>query len=386
MILRLLGRGNGRSEPRTGNQLASFGLDMRQLTQELATLTGHPVQPPDLTAVRALIEGKRVLVTGAGGSIGSELCRQLRELNPEQLFMLDRDESALHELQLSIRGSALLDTPETVLADIRDPRGLDMLFAELQPQIIFHAAALKHLPLLQRYPREAWMTNVHGTRHVLEAAERHGVERFVNVSTDKAASPVSVLGRSKRVAEALTAHAAERTGLPYVSVRFGNVLGSRGSVVPTFVEQVRRGGPLTITHPEVTRFLMTIPQACSLVLSAVSIGEPGETLVLDMGSPVRMVDLATTIADLAGVECPIVYTGLRPGEKLHEELFSDHEQIQRSDEAGLSRVRCSAIDPATLPSITEWSQAVREMMIPTGRDPLFTALPQPAPQLVRAVG
>src|SRR5699024_2727056 len=197
------------------------------------------------------------------------------DLDPGRLLMLDRDESALHELQLTLDGSALLDTPETILADIRDPEAIDAVFETHRPQIVFHAAALKHLPLLQRYPREAWMTNVHGTSHLLQAALRHGTGRFVNVSTDKAAGPVSVLGRSKRIAEALTAHAAETSGLAFVSVRFGNVLGSRGSVVPTFVEQVRRGGPLTITHPEVTRFVMTIPEACALLLSAVTVGQPG---------------------------------------------------------------------------------------------------------------
>ncbi|MFC7376086.1 polysaccharide biosynthesis protein [Brachybacterium sp. GCM10030268] len=394
MILRLLGRGHGPDsldrDPAATSPLTPFGLDMSALTSRLTALNGHTTMAPDLGPVRELVAGKRVLVTGAGGSIGSELCRQLRGLDPARLSLLDRDESALHELQMSMNGAALLDTPDTVLADIRDPRALDAVFAEHRPQLVVHAAALKHLPLLQRYPREAWMTNVHGTRNVLEAATRHGAERLVNISTDKAASPTSVLGRSKRVAEALTAHYAERTGLPFVSVRFGNVLGSRGSVVPTFVEQVRRGGPLTITHPEVSRFVMTIPQASSLVLSAVTVGAPGETLVLDMGRPVRMVDVATAIAELAGVECAIVYTGLRPGEKLHEELFSEYEQLDRTEHDGISRVRCASIDPATLPGVEEWSDHVRELMIPSGYDPLFTT-PEPAavaaaePQQIMAV-
>lgn len=381
MIRRLLGRRDGRDRlvPRVTDgaavepRLIPAPLDMQDLTRRLVALSGHAPQAPDLGAAGELVAGRRVLVTGAGGSIGAELVRQLRGLRPARLVLLDRDESALHELLMSLDGAALLDTPETVLADIRDPRSLDAAFAEHRPEMVFHAAALKHLPLLQRFPREAWMTNVHGTRHVLDAACRHGTRRFVNISTDKAASPSSVLGRSKRVAEALTAHVAEHTGLPFVSVRFGNVLGSRGSVVPAFVEQVRRGGPLTITHPEVSRFVMTIPQACALVLSATTVGGPGETLVLDMGEPVRIVDLAGAITELSGVECPIIYTGLRPGEKLHEELFSEHEQLDRTEQDGISRIRCTPIDPAALPGIDAWSPHVREMMVPSVRDPLAVA-------------
>lgn len=382
MILDLFGRRPQRVTAPLSGPTVTWGMDMRLLARELAALSGSPRPAPDLGAAGELITGRRVLITGAGGSIGSELTRQVRDLAPGRLLMLDRDESALQELQLGLDGSGLLDSPETVLRDIRDAEGMDEVFAEFRPQVVLHAAALKHLPLLQRYPREAWMTNVHGTRNVLDAAMRHGAEHVVNISTDKAADPQNVLGRSKRIAEGLTAHAAAETGRPYVSVRFGNVLGSRGSVVPTFVDQVRRGGPLTVTHPEVTRYVMTIPEACSLVLTAAALGAPGETLTLDMGAPVRMVDIATTIADLAGVSCPIVYTGLRPGEKLHEDLHALSERGDRTEHAGIARVHCPPLDPAALPGSEDWDEVTRELLLP---GPQATALPAPAALATRPV-
>ena len=342
---------------------ASWMPPMSDLAAEVLDRLGHPRPAVDLGAARALLAGRRVLVTGAGGSIGAELTRQVRGLGPSRVLMLDRDESALQELQLGLEGHGLLDSAETILADIRDPRAVDAVFAEHRPEVVLHAAALKHLPLLQRYPREAWLTNVHGTRHVLEAAMRSGTTHLVNISTDKAADPACVLGGSKRIAEGLTAHAASSTGSAYVSVRFGNVIGSRGSVLPTFVEQVRRGGPLTITDPDVTRYVMTIPQACSLVLCALAVGEGGQTLVLDMGDPVRVADIAAQVAELAGVECDVVYTGLRPGEKLHEDLMTAHEILGCTDQDGIHRVRCESIDPRDLPGVDEWSDAVRSMLV-----------------------
>lgn len=366
MMANLFGRRREAQTVPTSGPTVTWGMDMRLLARELAALSGSLRPAPDPGVAAELITGRRVLITGAGGSIGSELTRQVRGLAPSRLLMLDRDESALQELQLGLDGSGLLDTPETLLRDIRDAEGVDEVFAEFRPQVVLHAAALKHLPLLQRYPREAWMTNVHGTRNVLDSAVRYDAEHVVNVSTDKAADPQNVLGRSKRLAEALTAHAAAETGRPYVSVRFGNVLGSRGSVVPTFVDQVRRGGPLTVTHPEVTRFVMTIPEACSLVLTAAALGNSGETLILDMGAPVRMVDIATTIADLAGVSCPIVYTGLRPGEKLHEDLHSVGESGDRTEHAGIMRVHCPPLDPVALPGPEDWGRSTRELLLGEG--------------------
>ncbi len=303
----------------------------------------RPIQT-DLSAIAEYLNGKVVLVTGAGGSIGSELSRQLKRMGPSKLLLLDRDESALHAVQLSIYGQGLLDTDDIVLCDIRDEDALRKIFTKHRPQVVFHAAALKHLPMLEQYPEEGWKTNVLGSLNVLTAAREVGVERFVNISTDKAADATSVLGQTKRLAERLTAHLAEETGVPYLSVRFGNVLGSRGSVLYTFRAQIERGGPLTVTHPDVTRFFMTIPEACELVLQAGAIGRPADVLVLDMGKPVKIVDVAKRLLEESGrTDIEIEFTGLRPGEKLHEVLFSDGEQNVQSRHPLISRVSVPSI-------------------------------------------
>ena len=302
--------------------------DIRDLTEE-DLLGRHQVQT-NLEEIAGYLTGRKVLVTGAGGSIGSELCRQLQRYAPAELMMLDRDESALHHVQLSMTGRAMLDTPDTILADIRDHSRLMELFAERRPDVVFHAAALKHLPLLEQYPDEAYKSNVIGTLNVLEAAAAAEVSVFVNISTDKAANPISVLGYSKRVAERLTSTMAETqiTGT-YLSVRFGNVLGSRGSVLTTFRKQIAAGGPITVTDRDVTRFFMTIPESVQLVIQAGAIGRSGEVLVLDMGLPVRIYDVARRLAAQAEDHVEIVFTGLRKGEKLHEELFGDGELDHR---------------------------------------------------------
>ncbi len=306
--------------------------DLRDL--DLTDLLGRHQIETDVQSVAGYLQGKRVLVTGAGGSIGSELCRQIRNFGPAELLMLDRDESALHTVQLSLYGRALLDTPDVILCDIRDADALRSVFASRMPEVVFHAAALKHLPMLEQFPDEGWKTNVLGTLNVLEAALEADVERFVNISTDKAANPVSVLGYTKRIAERLTAGVAADSGRAYLSVRFGNVLGSRGSVVVAFAEQIAAGGPVTVTHPEVSRFFMTIPEAVELVIQAAAIGRPGEALVLDMGAPVRIDDVARQLIDLTDRKVSVVYTGLRDGEKLHEELFgageADHRPLHRA--------------------------------------------------------
>jgi FlaA1/EpsC-like NDP-sugar epimerase len=315
----------------------SIGLgDLRDL--DITDLLGRRPVRIDVTAIAGYLSGRRVLVTGAGGSIGSELCRQIQRFGPSELLMLDRDESALHATQLSIRGSAPLDTPDMILADIRDAPTLNSLFAERRPEVVFHAAALKHLPILEQYPDEAWKTNVIGTQNVLEAAACGGVDRFVNISTDKAANPTSVLGRSKRIGERLVASAAFHSGGTYLSVRFGNVLGSRGSVLTIFTEQLAAGGPMTVTHPDVTRYFMTIPEAVQLVAHAAAIGSPGEALVLDMGDPVRIDDVARQLMQITGRTVRIVYTGLRPGEKLHEELFGVGERDRRPTHPTVSHI------------------------------------------------
>jgi FlaA1/EpsC-like NDP-sugar epimerase len=321
--------------------------DVRDL--KLDDLLGRSPAQLDEDAIAAEIAGRRVLVTGAGGSIGSEMCRQIHRFGPAALIMLDRDESALHAAQLSIYGRAMLDMDDTVLADIRDWRAMQRIFDKCRPEVVIHAAALKHLPLLEKYPLEAWMTNVVGTWNVLCAARGARVKTFVNISTDKAANPISVLGFSKRVTERLTAAAATGMDGRFLSVRFGNVLGSRGSVLEAFARQIEEGGPVTVTHADVTRFFMTIPEACQLVLQAATIGRSGEALVLEMGVPVRIAEVARmmiTRAQRDDVE--IVYTGLRAGEKLHEELFGRGEiRDCRPSHPLVSHV---SVPPLTLPS------------------------------------
>ncbi len=314
----------------------------------ITDLLGRRPVRTDVAAVAGHFAGKRILVTGAGGSIGSELCRQLHHFGPAELIMLDRDESALHAIQLALHGRALLDSDETILADIRDPHRIREVFEQFRPQIVFHAAALKHLPLLERYPAEAVKSNVFGTRNVLEAAAACGVESFVNISTDKAADPVSVLGYSKRVAERLTAHMAGQAAGSYLSVRFGNVLGSRGSVLTTLSAQVAAGGPVTVTHPEVTRYFMTVDEAVQLVLQAAVIGSSGEVLVLDMGDPVRIADIARRLAAGAPHPVDIIFTGLRPGEKLAEDLLGQGEVDNRPRHPLIRHARVTQLPPERL--------------------------------------
>ncbi|ADU49151.1 polysaccharide biosynthesis protein [Intrasporangium calvum] len=298
--------------------------------------------------ISSYVSDKVVLITGAGGSIGSELARQVHALGPASLVLLDRDESALHAVQLSIDGSGLLDADNLVLCDIRDIDALAHVFDRHRPDVVFHAAALKHLPMLERFPEEGWKTNVLGTLNVLQCAVDVEVAHFVNVSTDKAADATSVLGQTKRLAERLTAWFGDETGRSYLSVRFGNVLGSRGSVLDTFRAQIDRGGPVTVTDPDVTRYFMTIPEACELVLQAGAIGAAGDVLVLDMGQPVRIVDVARRLIDESGRSVDITFTGLRQGEKLHEVLLSSAEQGRPTSHALITRVSAPPLDPVPL--------------------------------------
>jgi len=300
--------------------------DISDVTEE--DLMGRRPIKTDEGEITAFIRGKRILVTGAGGSIGSELVRQIYRYRPEALFLLDRDESALHQTQLTLDGSGTLTSPNLILADIRDAARVESVLSSIDPQIVFHAAALKHLPLLERYPEEAFKTNVCGTANLLRAAFDHNVTHFVNISTDKAADPTSVLGKSKLLTEQLTAGVPEESKRTFVSVRFGNVLGSRGSVIDTFRFQIQKGGPVTVTDENVTRYFMTVREAVHLVLQAAVIGAHGDTLILDMGSPIRINDLARHMISRSGREIRIEYTGLRPGEKQHEVLTSTLEQPQ----------------------------------------------------------
>ncbi|CAB4862069.1 unannotated protein [freshwater metagenome] len=323
--------------------------DLRPVSD--ADLLGRNPSDIDTDAVANYINGKRVLVTGAGGSIGSELCRQLARLNPAKLVMLDRDENGLHRVQLSMHGHALLDSPDLALADLRDHQRIRDLFELHRPQVVFHAAALKHLPLLEAAPSEAWKTNVVGTHNVLEAAQAVGVERLVNISTDKAADPASVLGYAKRVTERLTSFAGKQSDGTFVSVRFGNVLASNGSVLTSFRSQAAAGGPLTVTHRDVTRYFMTVEEAVRLTIYAAAIGRSGEVLILDMGSPVRIADLAERLAVQHNPRLEVVYTGLRPGEKLHEDLIAANEADNRPVHPLITHVEVPALSFAVASSL-----------------------------------
>lgn len=333
---------------------------LRQLN--VADLLGRRPVRTDVNSMAGYINSKVVLVTGAGGSIGAELARQLYKLGPKKLVLVDRDESALHGVQLSIYGVGLLDTDDMVLCDIRDYESLRAVFEHHKPDVVFHAAALKHLPMLERFPAEGWKTNVHGSYNVLRCAHEVGTGTVVNVSTDKAADASSVLGRSKRIAERVTSWFAEEYGMRYLSVRFGNVLGSRGSVLHTFRAQIERGGPVTVTHPEVTRYFMTIPEACELVLQAGAIGEPGDVLVLDMGEPVKIVDVAKRLIAESGEDIDINFTGLRHGEKMHEVLFSHLEKGAPSKHPLISHVHVPPLDPSRLPSKRPGREVLKELV------------------------
>jgi FlaA1/EpsC-like NDP-sugar epimerase len=306
----------------------------------------------DTAAVAGLIRGKRVLVTGGGGSIGGELCRQILRCCPIELVLLGHGENSIfsiyHDL-LALPGQETEIFP--IIADIRFQERLHSIMQSYRPQLVFHAAAHKHVPLMEVNPGEAITNNVLGTRNLLAEAQAAGVERFVMISTDKAVNPTSVMGASKRVAELLVHEAARASGKPYVTVRFGNVLGSRGSVVQTFKRQIARGGPITVTDPAMTRYFMTIPEAVQLVLQAAVLGQGGETFVLDMGEPVKIVDLARDLIELSGLQVgrdiDITFVGTRPGEKLFEELFvegeshhrTQHEKIFIADNDSISKMR-----------------------------------------------
>lgn len=321
--------------------------DISEVTEE--DLLGRRPIETDETTICQMLAGRRVLITGAGGSIGSELARQVHRYGPSYLALLDRDESALHAVQMSIQGRALLDSEDIILADIRDEPRMHAVMDNVRPDVVYHAAALKHMPLLERAPDEAYKTNVLGTRNTLVAAVTQGVPVFINISTDKAASPENVLGYSKKMTERLTAGIVAPRGGRYLSVRFGNVLGSRGSVLTAFRAQIAVGGPITVTHPDVTRFFMTIPEAVHLVLQAGTIGDNAETLILDMGEPVSIDSVARHMAKKSGRDIRIVYTGLRRGEKMHEVLIGPEEHGERPKHPLVTHVR---VKPMTVDEVS----------------------------------
>jgi FlaA1/EpsC-like NDP-sugar epimerase len=366
--------------PRPAELLGGLGAgDVREVSE--ADLLGRRVVNTDVGAIAGYLRGKRVLITGAGGSIGSELARQVQGFAPAELVLLDRDESALHATVLSMTGRALLTDDSTVLCDIRDRVALRRVFGERRPEVVFHAAALKHVPMLERFPDEAYKTNVLATHHVLDAAAEFGVERFINVSTDKAADPVNVLGYSKRVTERLTSTVGTGCGRPFVSVRFGNVLGSRGSMLITFRNQIEAGGPVTVTDPDATRYFMMIEEAVALTIQAGAIGRAGEVLVLDMGEPIRIKNVAELLVARSGRDIPIEYTGLRPGEKVHEALFGIDEVDVRPVHPAISHAMVPCLPRADLASLDQidrpgWDAREAMVVLASGKGrpvPLYAA-------------
>ncbi|GMV55052.1 MAG: capsular polysaccharide biosynthesis protein [Betaproteobacteria bacterium] len=324
---------------------------------ELEDLLGREQVQLDTVGLSGLIAGRTVLVTGAGGSIGAELCRQIAVFSPVRLLLLERSEFALYTLEQEMvtRHPSLAFVP--LAADVREPAVLDVVFRQYRPQLVFHAAAYKHVPLMERDNAwEAVRNNVGGTLAVAHAAQRWGVEEFVLVSTDKAVNPTNVMGATKRLAERICTAIQQSSGPRYVTVRFGNVLGSSGSVIPKFREQIARGGPVTVTHPEVTRYFMSIPEAAQLVLQAALMGRGGDIFVLDMGEPVKVAELARDMIRLSGFgddDIRIEFTGLRPGEKLYEELLADSERTLATPHPKLRIARAAPPEPEG------WLDAIR---------------------------
>jgi FlaA1/EpsC-like NDP-sugar epimerase len=299
---------------------------------KIEDLLGREVIQMNNKRIGEEISGKVILVTGAAGSIGSEIVRQLIAYFPAKLVLVDQAESALYDLEYELAGKVPTNVQLIVnVADVSDTRRVSKIFNNHQPDIIFHAAAYKHVPLMENNPYEAIKTNVIGTRILAELASEVGVEKFVMVSTDKAVNPTNVMGATKRLAEMYTQSMNQLEGVKtkFIATRFGNVLGSNGSVIPLFKKQIERGGPVTVTHPEITRYFMTIPEACELVLEAATMGQGGEVFVFDMGESVKIIDLAKKMITLSGLrvdkDIEIRYTGLRPGEKLYEELLNNDE-------------------------------------------------------------
>jgi FlaA1/EpsC-like NDP-sugar epimerase len=310
-------------------------VELQQIrTLQFEDLLARPPVGLDPGPIRRLIAGRRVLVTGAGGTIGGELCRQIAVMSPASLIMVDRYENGLHAICLELQDACPSRALHGVVGDISDAARVNDIFATYRPEIVFHAAAHKHVPLMEESPCEAIKNNVTGSRLLAATAERHGVDRFIMISTDKAVNPISVMGASKRLAELVVRAQAAGSGTTFAIVRFGNVLGSNGSVVPRFLEQIRRGGPVTVTHPEVRRFFMLISEAVQLVLHAAAQATDGATYVLEMGEQIKLVDLARQLIRLSGFvpeeDIPISFVGLRPGEKILEELIGDGETVDRS--------------------------------------------------------
>ncbi|MBQ4230536.1 MAG: polysaccharide biosynthesis protein, partial [Salinivirgaceae bacterium] len=282
-----------------------------------------------INKIQGQIKDKTMLVTGAAGSIGSEIVRQLIKFEPRNIVLFDQAETPMYDIEMELRDTCSASNITIVIGDITDHQRVEEVFAEFKPEIVYHAAAYKHVPMMENNPVEAVRNNVIGTRLIADMAVKYGVKRFVMVSTDKAVNPTNVMGASKRIAEIYTQSLNGKSTTLFITTRFGNVLGSNGSVIPRFKKQIEEGGPITVTHPQITRYFMTIPEACQLVLEAGASGKGGEIFIFDMGKSVKIVDLAKKMIKLSGLELgrdiQITYTGLRPGEKLYEELLANKE-------------------------------------------------------------
>ncbi len=331
--------------------------------------------------IREFISNRRVMVTGGAGSIGQELCRQILRNNPQQLIILERVENELfyleHQFAKSFPGAPYV----TILGDILDASRLEAVMQQYSPEVVFHAAAYKHVPMMESHPAEAVKNNILGTLAVAESAVRHGVEKFVMISTDKAVKPSSVMGASKRIAELICQGLNRKGKARFVVVRFGNVLNSAGSVIPLFKQQIEKGGPVTVTHPDATRYFMSIPEAAQLVMQAGAMGSGGEIFVLDMGEPVKITDLATDMIRLmgfkAGEDIDIVFSGLRPGEKVHEELVTDEEESEHTSHEKITVVRSPGFDWADLNGRIEKLVKEMDQYTATGiREALMSMIPE----------
>ena len=376
-----------RTLPRLGSMFSAQPT-MREVREvAIEDLLGREQVSLDWRRISDALAGKTVLVSGAGGSIGSELCRQIARLGPSKLIAFERSEFNLYSIELELRRNF----PELVLAaqlgDVTDQAAVDHVLDIHRPQVVFHAAAYKHVPLLQGQPREAVRNNVLGTRTLVLGAEKIGCETFVMISTDKAVKPTNVMGATKRVAELLCQALSRRSAMRLITVRFGNVLGSAGSVVPLFQKQITAGGPVTVTHPEITRYFMTIPEACQLIMQAGVMGKGGEIFVLDMGQPVKIAYLAEQMIRLSGKvpgkDIKIEYTGLRPGEKLYEELFYEQERLNPTGHKKILLAQSAASDWERLTRLVD---ALGEAGEHYDEDALRLLLRELVPEMIEAEG